>query len=279
MTSKPLWFPPVSWPTGFRNEKPRSQGMTMVFDKGVGLVSFHDLLEMAADHIDFIKLGFGSSALYRPEILEQKVNLARRYGVEVYVGGTLGEIAYWQGGYDELLAGLKGVDIRWVEISDGTINITPRERRILIQKAISNGFQVLTEVGKKDPRQTLPLQAIIQQIGEDLSEGASYVIVEGRESGKGVNFYDTKGQIRDDDLERMVDSVGNVDALLWEAPLKEQQQALIARFGVNVNLGNIPVTEVIALESLRRGLRSDTLALAVEEKARQEASGAEGGSS
>ncbi|MBM7867773.1 phosphosulfolactate synthase [Heliobacterium gestii] len=277
MTSKPLWFPPVSWPTGFRNEKPRTQGVTMIFDKGIGLVSFHDLLEMAADHIDFIKLGFGSAALYRPEILEQKVNLARRYGVEVYVGGTLGEIAYWQGGYEELLAGLQAVDIRWVEISDGTIQIPSRERRALIRKVTDRGFQVLTEVGKKDPRQTLPLPAIIRQIREDLAEGASYVIVEGRESGKGVNFYDSKGEIRDDDLEAMVEAVGKVDALLWEAPMKEQQQALIKRFGVNVNLGNIPVHEAIALESLRRGLRSDTLALAIEEKARQEASAADNG--
>ncbi|MTV50548.1 phosphosulfolactate synthase [Heliobacillus mobilis] len=264
MPKKPLWSPTTAWPTGLRNDKPRNQGVTMVFDKGIGLVAFHDLLEMAGNYIDFIKLGFGSSALYRPEILEQKVDLARRYGVEVYVGGTLGEIAYWQQDYDEFLRGLHGYGIGWVEISDGTIDLSLRERRQLIRHALNEGFRVITEVGKKDPAQNLALSHLIQQVLDDLASGAAYVIIEGRESGKNVNLFDAKGEVSEDDLEILAGALASTDVLIWEAPIKGQQQILIQRFGPNVNLGNIPVTEVIALESLRRGLRSDTLRPVIE---------------
>lgn len=259
MHKKSLWPPLAQWPIGPRYEKPRSQGVTMVFDKGLGLAAFQDLLETAGDYIDFIKLGFGSAALYRSEVLGQKVSMARRYGVEVYVGGTLGEMAHWQGVFDDLLQALQFHGVKWFEVSDGTINLSSRERRALIRQALDHGFKVLTEVGKKDPKKHLALPLLIQQVIEDLSDGASYVIVEGRESGKGVNLYDEKGSIKEEDLEKVVNALSSNVPLLWEAPLKEQQQALIMRFGPNVNLGNVPSTEVIALESLRRGLRSDTL--------------------
>ncbi|KAB2953891.1 phosphosulfolactate synthase [Heliorestis acidaminivorans] len=268
---KKFWWPPLSaWPIGPRHEKPRTQGITMVFDKGMGMNAFQDLLETAGEYIDFIKLGFGSAALYRSEMLAQKVTMARRYGVELYTGGTLTELAYWQGLFDEFLYTLRSHGIQWIEISDGTIHLSSRERKSLIQKAVAQNFKVLTEVGKKDPKKHLALPALIQQIVEDTNEGADYVIVEGRESGKDVNLYDEDGAIREKDMEMLVESLPSLDILLWEAPLKDQQQMLIENFGPNVNLGNIPSPEVIALESLRRGLRSDTLRQALTGRSWQE---------
>ncbi|QGG47021.1 phosphosulfolactate synthase [Heliorestis convoluta] len=268
---KKFWWPPLAaWPIGPRCEKPRSHGITMVFDKGMGMNNFQDLLEIAGEYIDFIKLGFGSAALYRSEMLAQKVIMARRYGVELYTGGTLTELAYWQGLFDEFLYTLRSHGIQWVEISDGTIHLSSRERRTLIHKAVEQDFKVLTEVGKKDPKKHLALPALIQQVLEDTSDGASYVIVEGRESGKDVNLYDESGTVKEEDMKMLIESLPSLDQLIWEAPLKDQQQYLIETFGPNVNLGNIPSNEVIALESLRRGLRSDTLRQALTGRSWQE---------
>ena len=48
------------------------------------------------------------------------------------------------------------------------------------------------------------------------------------------------------------------DKILWEAPKKQQQVFFIKLLGANVNLGNIGTNDVIPLECLRQGLRSDT---------------------
>ncbi|TCP63875.1 phosphosulfolactate synthase [Heliophilum fasciatum] len=260
------WPPVACWPLGHRLIKPRTQGMTMVFDKGIGLSAFRDLLEMAGAFIDWIKLGFASAALYPSWVVQQKVWVARMYGVEVYAGGTLGELAISQGKMDELMTALWQRDIRWLEISDGTIELAVSDRRRWIVKARERGFQVITEVGKKNPAKAPPIQVLVAQANADLTAGASYVIVEGRESGKGVNLFDQHGRLRMDDLEVMVSGITDPAKLIWEAPLKPQQCLLIERMGPNVNFGNIQPEEVFPLEALRCGLRSDTFAMALQRK-------------
>jgi phosphosulfolactate synthase len=47
--------------------------------------------------------------------------------------------------------------------------------------------------------------------------------------------------------------------VIFEAPSKSAQAWFIKQFGPSVNLGNIPPDEVIPLETLRLGLRGDTL--------------------
>ena len=50
-----------------------------------------------------------------------------------------------------------------------------------------------------------------------------------------------------------------VESLLFEAPIKSVQTFLIKRYGAGVNLGNLALSDVLAVQSLRYGLRSDTL--------------------
>jgi phosphosulfolactate synthase len=237
----------------------------MVIDKGMGLGQTGDLLELGAPYIDYIKLGFGTAALYREELLKAKIELIQSYGVEVYPGGTFFEVAWLQGKLIEYLRVCERLGFRLVEVSDGTIALPAPDRAAAIRCARDRGFGVITEVGKKDGAYELdPLEAL-SQIGADLDAGASKVIVEGRESGRGVGIYDRQGQVKDGALEIIVSGVADPTALMWEAPLKEQQQGLIARFGPNVNLGNVAPADLIALEALRRGLRGDTLKLVLEE--------------
>lgn len=259
LNSLKAWKEIFEFPLMGRQDKPRENGITMIIDKGLGLTETRELLDLAADYIDFIKLGFGTSAFYSQQLLEQKIRLVTSYDVDIFPGGTFLEVAVLQGKLQVFLKTAKELGFTAVEVSDGTINMPQCIRTAAIKRAIDSGFKVLAEVGKKDPRDMLETERICEQIEQDLQDGAYKVIVEGRESGKGVVIYDQKGAIRQEELERLLTSIKDPGKILWEAPLKSQQQALITSFGPNVNLGNIQPSEILALEALRVGLRGDTL--------------------
>ena len=92
----------------------------------------------------------------------------------------------------------------------------------------------------------------------DLESGADKVIIEAREGGKDLGIYNDKGNVKEEDVQVLVDNL-DVKKFIWEAPQKNQQAYLILKFGANVNLGNITPDEITALETMRRGLRGDTL--------------------
>lgn len=222
-----------------------------------------DLLDVAGDYIDFIKLAFGTSAFYSLGLLHEKIALAREHGVEVYPGGTFLEVALAQGRLKEFLAEASAIGFTFVEISDGTIPMTAAVRRDTIKRCLEAGFTVLSEIGKKHPADRVPASNIRETIDSDLKLGVYKVIVEGRESGKGVVIYRDDGSIDEDELEQLIKRVKDPSKLIWEAPLKEQQQDLILRFGPNVNLGNVQPQDALALEALRVGMRGDTLRAAL----------------
>lgn len=247
--------------------KPRQNGCTMLLDKRLGLSETRDLLELACDYIDVIKLTFGTSALYPESVLREKIKLIRFYGVDVFPGGTLFEIAIWQNKLEPYLQRAAELGFTGIEISDGTITLSTQERRRAIQSAKAQGFKVVTEVGKKNGT-PIPVLRMQQIIADDLEHGADKVIVEGRESGKGVGIFDQEGKIKEAEVEALVHGLPSLEPfLMWEAPLKSQQVSLIKRFGPNVNLGNIAPEESLAVEALRCGLRGDTLELCLDRMA------------
>ncbi len=254
-----LWLEVISMPLGERSKKPRNHGLTMVIDKGLGMNETKDLFTVAGDYIDFLKLGFGTSALYSQGLLEEKINLAKYYGIEVYPGGTFMEIAIMQNKLKEFIKTAGAIGYSTLEVSDGTINLSQEVRERAISMARDAGFKVLTEVGKKNLQDKEKISHYLKQIKRDLDCGAYRVIIEGRESGKNAGFYDQQGRFIEDEWEQILHAAGDERLLIWEAPLKQQQQELIFRFGSNVNLGNIAANEVLALEALRVGLRGDTL--------------------
>ncbi|MBO8136552.1 MAG: phosphosulfolactate synthase [Desulfotomaculum sp.] len=253
------WLNILKFPLGNRTAKPRNTGLTMIIDKGLGLGETRDLLNLAGEYIDYIKLGFGTSAFYAGEILEEKIDLVRSYNIEIYPGGTFLEVAVLQDKLEKYLDTVKILGFTAVEISDGTVAIDSNTRCRAISMAAEKGLNVLSEVGKKDPKYRTPLSELIKQVINDLEYGSQKVIVEGRESGVAVGLYDSQGKIIKTEMEELVSAVPDPSILIWEAPMKEQQQDLILRFGPNVNLGNINAHEVLALEALRVGLRADTL--------------------
>lgn len=229
----------------------------MVIDKGLSLAETENLLEMSAAYIDFIKLTFGTTALYQAAVLDRKIKIASQQGIPVYPGGTFFEIAHWQNNSERYFRKLGELGFKWVEISDGTIDLAPDQRRRAIETAFKAGLMVITEVGKKNPARQPAETDLIATIKNDLEMGVSWVIIEARESGQGIGIYDSQGGVVAEKLNRFKEGIPP-EKVIWEAPLKKQHAKLINEFGPNVNLGNIPPAEIMALEALRLGLRSDT---------------------
>ncbi len=260
------WGLDFSFPLGNRFPKPRISGITMIIDKGMGLRETEDLLEMGAEFIDFWKLGFATSALYHQQFLKEKIEMINAYRIRIYPGGTFFEIAITQGKFASFLERAKELGFSTIEISDGTIHLPPQERSLSIRTAKEKGFLVLTEIGKKNSLEDFQPELMAAQVGKDLDDGAFKVILEARESGKGVTIYNEEGNIKTEKLTKLLTLLPDPNKLIWEAPLKSQQIEFITMFGSEVNLGNIHSKDVISLESLRRGLRSDTFKLVLKKK-------------
>ncbi|MBE3598617.1 MAG: phosphosulfolactate synthase [Limnochordaceae bacterium] len=233
--------------------------MTMVIDKGVPPAYFLDLLEMAAPHVQLWKLAFASALLYRPDAVLAKVEAGRAMGVEVYAGGTLLELSRVLGDPEEVLVHLKRLGFAWVEVSNGTFDLGADERLALIASAREQGFRVLTEVGSKDPGRPFRPEDAAEQVELDLDAGAEWVIIEARDSGRGVGIFDEEGRLRVAEWQRLAQLLSRPSRVIWEAPRVEQQRELLLRLGPDAGLGNVQVGDVLTLAAMRWGLRADTL--------------------
>jgi phosphosulfolactate synthase len=246
-------------PQGFldlprRSEKPRTTGLTHVLDKGLNLREIEGLFDTAGEFVDIVKLGWGTS--YVTNNLEKKIALYRSLGTPVVCGGTLFEVAVAQGKLDEYRRWLVDNRFSHVEISDGTIDL-PRERKLELIAELARDFVVLSEVGSKDAEVVFPPYQWVEWMKDELAAGAWKVITEGREGGTAGIFRPT-GEMRTGLIDEIVHSIP-VEDIVFEAPTKASQAWFVKQFGPDVNLGNIPPAEVIPLETLRVGLRSDTL--------------------
>jgi phosphosulfolactate synthase len=261
MTTNLKWPASLADPSGRRLGKPRSEGITMVIDKGLGLHAFEDLLATSGAYFDIVKFGFGTSPLYSTEMLLDKIELAKRHRITVIPGGTLLEAAVARDLVPAFYRQVLALGFNGIEVSDGTIELSRELRDDLIRDASALGLKVYTEYGKKIFGSRIDVMEFARTAERDILAGAELVTVEARESGVGVGLFDERGACREQDLEHILRVIPNRERVLWEAPLKEQQVALIKSIGPEVNLGNIPVQDVMALETMRRGLRSDTFEL------------------
>ena len=236
----------------FDLDLPAGHGLTHVLDKGLGPRGWEDVLETSGDYIDIVKLGWGTA--YITPNLRRKLDVLA--GKPVVIGGTFFEVCYLRQRLDEYKRWLSELGLTHVEISDGTVEI-PRERKLELITEFSRDFKVLSEVGAKDSETVFAPEEWVRWIREELDAGAWKVVTEGREGGT-AGVYQPSGEMRTGLVEEIVAHVEPSD-LLFEAPTKASQVWFIRRFGPTVHLGNIPVEEAISLETLRRGLRADTL--------------------
>lgn len=243
-----------------RSQKPRQTGLTMVIDTGIGFGFLRDTLELAGHCIDHWKLGFGTSVFHSKQALQHKLSVLAEHQILTMPGGTLLEVALIEHHCRDYMKHAKSLGFSAVEISDGTIPMPAVRRKNIIHCALDAGLIPVTEVGKKDPRQQPSAEEVAEQALLDLDNGARWVVMEGRESGRAVGIYGEHGQVIDEALSTIIEIMGeSADRLIWEAPLKDQQAYLIARLGTNVGLGNIHPNQLLAVEALRCRLRFDTL--------------------
>jgi len=240
-----------------RATKPRSTGLTMVIDGGIPNQLFADTISSAAEYIDFVKFGWGTAVVTGG--LQAKIDVLRAHDIGFYFGGTLFEKYVMQERFDDYKRFCVEHGCGHVEVSNGTITMSNAEKASYIRK-LTDDFTVVSEVGFKDPERSeqLPPSKWIEYINEDLAAGATMVTLEARESGSsGICRPD--GALRFGLIEDVLAAGVTQDQLLFEAPTTTLQTYFITRIGTDVNLGNVPASGVIGLETLRLGLRADTL--------------------
>ncbi len=242
-----------------RSEKPRQQGLTHVLDRGLSVAGVDGLAEVAGNYVDVVKLGWGTALA--TQNLGAKLERYRHHGIAVVLGGTLTELAIGQGRLEQLIEWLHELEIDHVEISDGTIEMRHEDKLALIER-LARDFTVLSEVGSKDDTRIMAPYRWVEQIEQELAAGAWKVIAEARESGT-AGIFRHDGEVRMGLIDEIVHAVAP-EKILFEAPRKDQQVWFVRRFGANVNLGNIAPDDVLALETIRVGLRSDTASSVLE---------------
>ncbi len=236
-----------------RPSKPRQKGLTMVMDKGLSINEVENLISSSGSLIDLAKIGFGTS--YLNTNLKEKIKLYKQNNIIPYLGGTLFEVFYVRGMVDEYKKLIDEYNLDLVEISDGCMNIPHEEKLKLINNFAKNKI-VISEVGSKDSEVIIEDDEWTNMMQKELKEGSWKVIAEARESGN-VGIYQNNGKANCSLIDNIITKI-SIDDIIWEAPAKAQQTWFIKYLGANVNLGNISSNEVIALETLRLGLRGDT---------------------
>jgi phosphosulfolactate synthase len=236
-----------------RTAQPRTNGITMVMDKGLSVQEAKNFMSVASPHVDIVKLGFGT-AFVTPN-LKDKLAIYREYNIPVYFGGTLFEAFIIRNKFDDYVSMCQEFGVTTVEVSDGSIIIPHAEKCGYIEKLTKN-FTVLSEVGSKDAAHIIPPYKWIELMSAELSAGATYVIAEAREAGN-VGIYRGSGEVREGLVQEILTQIP-AEKILWEAPQKAQQLYFLELIGCNVNLGNIAPSEMIALEAMRIGLRGDS---------------------
>lgn len=236
-----------------RTSNPRKDGVTMVMDKGLSLRQAEDMLQSSGEFIDFLKLGFGTSVITKN--LAEKIKLYKEAGIKVYFGGTLFEAFIIRNMFDEYCSYIDKFGLDAVEVSDGSIHIKHDKKCEYIHK-LSKKYTVLSEVGSKEEGLIIHPGMWIKMMNDELHAGSWKVIAEARESGT-VGIYRSSGHAHTSLVSKITSSVKQ-ENIIWEAPKKSQQVWWIKQLGANVNLGNIAPDEVLALETLRLGLRGDT---------------------
>ncbi|WP_342044400.1 phosphosulfolactate synthase [Bacillus sp. OTU530] len=239
-----------------RTTRTRTYGLTSVADFGVSMGELKNILSDYSHIIDIAKIAIGSA--YVTPNLKKKIDLYKEHHITPYCGGTLFEKCYYQNKIPEYLTYLRELGIEWVEISNGTLDI-PLQERLQLVSHLKKDFHVVGEVGSKDPNQEMSISEWVEEIQLFLDAGCDYVLTEGRDSGT-AGIYEKCGSIKSDLIQQLIQAIDS-KKIIFEAPTSKHQMYFIREVGPNVNLANVKLQDVLALEAQRCGLRSETFYL------------------
>jgi phosphosulfolactate synthase len=236
-------------------QRPRKTGVTNILDR-LHQLNPEEIRPLAA-YIDVVKIGWGLPLLLPREEVRRRIAFYHQLQIEVSTGGTLLEYAVTRDRVGAMIDEAKELGFDIIEISDGIIELSPEQIDKLAQEVRRRRLDYYVEVGKKNPQNQLSLRETLDRIGRALALKPRKVILESRESGKGVGIYDGEGGIKWDWV-RTILADFPAEELIFEAPQETQQIALLKELGASTNLGNVSINSVAPLASQRLGLRGDT---------------------
>jgi phosphosulfolactate synthase len=239
-----------------RAVKPRSRGLTHVLDSGLTPDATRAFLGQTGHLVDIVKVGWGIG--YVDPALSTRVGICTDHGCPVSLGGTLLEVAALQDRVSELRDWALSVGMTHIEVSNGLRALSASRKQALVRELAAD-FVVLAETGAKEGNYPPTPAEWGEEMARDLDAGASWVIAEGRESGT-VGLYHSDQGIREDLVSAILAWVP-ADKVIFEAPGKSQQAWFVRQLGADVNIGNVAPGSVLALETLRLGLRADTVSV------------------
>jgi len=239
-----------------RPPKPRARGITHVIDPGLSAREAEGVMDSVGDYVDLVRFGWGTAYITRE--LRRKLEIYKGFGIPTMLGGTLTELAWLQGKVDGLRRWLDELGIEHIEVSSGVVPM-PREDKLELIRTLADDRTVYAEVGEKDPHALMAPYRWVELIREALEAGATQVVCEGRADGS-AGVYRPDGEVRTGLVDEVAHEI-DINRLIFEAPQRGQQIWFIERFGTDVNIGNVNPRDVISLETLRVGLRADTLRL------------------
>ena len=236
---------------------PRLRPATSPFDPGYDPVTLEGHLEQSSHLMSILKVSMACWMIADEKVTRRKVAAAKRYNVPTTTGGGPFEIAVAQGRFQEYLDLCADIGFSRIECGQGftDMSLEPRE---VVKMANERGLEVQFELGKKHTgaftRDTV--DALIEQGKRWLEAGAVQLVVEARESAKGVGLFDDMGNFNPAFADRFAEAFGH-GIVMFEAPNKASQFALLDHFGSKVHLCNVRLEELLRVEIYRRGLHSD----------------------
>ncbi len=236
---------------------PRLAPATSPFDPGYDPVTLAAHLEQSRHLISILKVSMACWMVADEACTRRKVEAARRMGVPTVTGGGPFEVAVQQGALAEYLDLCADIGFTRVECGEGFTDLPMRPADVM-RMVHERGLQAQFELGKKHGGAFTDdvVGELIDQGREWLDAGAVQLVVEGRESAQGVGLFDDDGRFNGAFADRFAHAFG-LDTVIFEAPNKPSQFALLDHFGPGVHLCNVRLEETLRVEIYRRGLHSD----------------------
>ena len=231
------------------SRKPRTEGRTYIIDKLEGLD--RENLQTLSPFVDIVKIYGVLPLLISEDTIKKKIKFYHDIGIKVSTGSTISEYMVAESAFDKFIDQASAVGFDVIEIGENSADLSFDQKKKITDTVLAKKLEFQWKVGRKDPRHQLTLDSMIAKIHEAVKLGSDKVVIEANE-GFNVGIYDEKGSIK-------WNFVGALTAkfppstFIFEAPLEAQQSALIAEFGPRVNLAEVRIEAVSAVESLRRG--------------------------
>ena len=239
---------------------PEMPARTSPFDPGYDPATLESHLEQSAHLMSILKISMACWMVADERATRRKLAAARHHGVPTVTGGGPFEVAVAQGELPAYLELCADIGVTRIECGEGFTDPDLRPREI-VRMANDLGLDVQFELGKKHSGafDEDTVESLIEQGRRWLDAGALQLVIEARESACGVGLFDGEGKFNPAYADRFVEAFGH-DVVMFEAPNKPSQFALLDHFGREVHLCNVRLEELLRVEIYRRGLHSDAFA-------------------